>query len=477
MALAACGTTTQVPPGGPGQTSDGLAVAPPPQGGAAAGGQSLPQGGAAGALGGGGAAVGAGTAANGSRTEATAPTATSAASAVAGHEPVRVGVLYVKDAGSGGSAIGVQGLETGDAQAQAKAVIAWINEHGAAAGHQLVPYFAGVSFEDSVQNPETAEQAACTQLTQDDHVQFVVSYLGLFTSTIQCFAKGGAAVLDDQSSLADWSQQRYASAFAAPGDLAPGRMLRELVDALWRTGWLTKTSKVGTYAYDDNDSRRLVGSNLAQALAAHGLKIAKEEFISNDGNGFAQSGNVTLQFRSAGVDRVIPVLASPLFIMHSASSQGYHPEYAMYSTFGPGALMETAAPKDQLTGSRGIGWSPYLDIGGGTHPGPVNANETLCFDIYGKSGQSSSAATTKGLQLNLCSVLLYLKFAADRVVSVPADLLGQARPLVGATFPPADTFRSDVRYHPDGAAGYRDLAYEQGCGCYQYVSTVHRTSR
>lgn len=33
-----------------------------------------------------------------------------------------------------------------------------------------------------------------------------------------------------------------------------------------------------------------------------------------------------------------------------------------------------------------------------------------------------------------------------------------------------------MRFHPDGAAGYRDLAYEQNCGCYQYVSAVHDTT-
>jgi hypothetical protein len=464
------------PPGPAAQSSDGLALTAPdgttPTGTGAGATAATP--GASSLVGTNGQAVVGSGGVGGQPAASTAPLG--AGRGLPANAPVRVGVLYVKDASAGAAALGVNGLTTGDTEAQAKAVISWINDHGAAAGHKMVPFFAGIDFEEANENPQHAEEAACAQLTQDDHVQFVVSYVALYPAAMACFAKGGASVIDDQSLLADWMQQKYADVFAAPGDFAPGRMLRELVDALWRTGWLTKASKVGTYGYDNPDSRRLVDENLTQALAVHGLTITKKEFITDDASGFAQSGNVSLQFSSAGVDRVIPVLASPLFLMQAASSQHYYPKYAMYSSFGPGALIETAAPKDQLAGSRGIGWSPYLDIGSGTHPGPVNANEVLCFDIYKKNGQASTSPTTKGFQLNLCSALLYLKFAADRVGSVPADLLGQARPLVGASFAPPDTFRSDMRHHPDGAGGYRDLAYEQKCGCYQYVSPVRTTT-
>ena len=47
------------------------------------------------------------------------------------------------------------------------------------------------------------------------------------------------------------------------------------------------------------------------------------------------------------------------------------------SRLGPGALLETAAPRDQLVNSAGIGWQPYLDIGAGKKPGPVSSRETL----------------------------------------------------------------------------------------------------
>lgn len=58
-------------------------------------------------------------------------------------------------------------------------------------------------------------------------------------------------------------------------------------------------------------------------------------------------------------------------------------------------------------------------------------------------------------------------------LEVANDLLTPSRPVIGG-FPHADTFRTDVTRRPDGAADYRDLAYQTNC-CYQHVSPVRRT--
>jgi hypothetical protein len=407
---------------------------------------------------------------------ATTPPVTGVAPSVASSGPVKVGVLYVEGADQVASALGVSGLTTGDAKAQGKAVIDWVNEHGGMAGRRVLASYSAVSAQDAVNNPQLAQEAACRKLTEDDKVGFVVSYVNLLPATMACFAKGHASVIDDQSLLTEDVQQKYQSLFAAPGDFSAGRLIRELVDALWRTGWLTSASKVGAYHWDHPEMSRVVKTDLVPALARHGLKLTAEEAVSDGADGVSQNSGVAVRFRAAGVDRVIPVLASPLFLMQAASSQRYHPRFGMYSSFGPGALLETAAPKDELVGSAGIGWSPYLDIAGGKKPGPVSANETLCFDVLDKAGQKSSSATTKGLELNLCSVILYLKFAADRLHGVPGDLVMAARRAVGSSFRPADTFRSDITHRADGAAAYRDLTFEQDCSCYQYTSPVRLTA-
>ena len=470
LLASACGTTVPLAAQGS-AAGDGLQISGPSQAQQGTGLATNPLGGT-----GGGTTVRSGGASQGRQGTVATPTATGVQPSVSAAGPVKVGVLYVDGADKVGSALGIGGLTTGDAQAQAKAVFAWVNAHGGLAGRRIAASYSAVSAQDALNNPQLAQETACRKLTEDDKVSFVVSYVNLFPATMACFAQGRAAVVDDQSLLTDDDQRRYGAFLAAPGDYSAGRLLRELVDALWRTGWLTATSKVGAYHWDDPAMGRIVKEALVPALARHGLKLTAEEAVSSSAAGVSQNSGVVVRLRAAGVDRIIPVLANPIFLMQAASSQHYNPRYALYSSFGPGALVETAAPKDQLVGSAGIGWQPYLDIGGGKKPGPVSTNETLCFDLMDKAGQRSTSATTKGLQLNLCSVILYLKYAADRLGGVPGDLVVAAHRAVGATFRPADTFRSDVSRRVDGASAYRDLAYDQDCSCYQYTSPVRLTA-
>jgi hypothetical protein len=413
------------------------------------------------------------------RAVATSPVGT-AATPVTGpvlrsDEPVRVGVLYLTGVDTVSGALGISGLSTGDTKAQAAAAFGWVAGHGHLGGHPAKVFYYGIAAQDSVNNAQAAQQAACAALTQDDKVRYVVSILPLLPGTMACFAHAGVGVVDDASALSDKAMAQYSESFVAPGDFAAGRMITLLVDDLWRRGWLTASSKVGSFAYDNPENLALVDGALTDALRAHGLTITSKQAVSNDASAVSGANNASLQYRAAGVDRIIPVLASPLFLMNAASSQHYNPAYAMYSLFGPGALLEGTAPKDQLVNSAGIGWQPYLDIGAGTHPGPVSSNETLCFALMKAAGQASSSSTTKGFQVQVCNAVLYLKAAFDALPSAPGNLLSASRALIGARFQPADTFRTDVSRRPDGAAGYRALAYETGCSCYQYVGGVRTT--
>jgi hypothetical protein len=390
-------------------------------------------------------------------------------------DPIEIGVIYTPGVDQAASAVGIKGLSTGDTRAQAEALVAWMRAHGGLGGHPITTY--DYAFDTSASSADIAWQEACTAMTQDHKVRYVVTILVVRPVFMSCLAIAGVGLLDDESNLSDAQMTKYASVLGNPGEIASGRMLSIEVDDLWRRGWLTPTSKVGILALDSDESRAVTNGALASALRRHGLTSASTQYISTTGGdgGSGQSSSAALQFRAAGVDRVISVLYSPLYMMLAASSQHYAPAYALSSNLGPGALLETAAPKDQLANAAGIGWQPYLDIGAGTKPGPVSSRETLCFDIMAKAGQATSSATAKGFQAQICNVLFYLKDLADGLPEVPRDLLTSGRALLKASFKSADTFRTDVTNRTDGVAGYRSLAYQQDCSCFQYVSPVQAT--
>ena len=464
LLLTACGTTVPLTAQQGDAGADGLSVSAPQRGTA---GTTDQQSSASGRGPIGGSAPVAGTPGTTSQGAAPASAAPSGPS-VQDRAPVRVGVLYLQGADQVAGTLGISGLATGDAMAQARAVVAYLNARGGLAGHPIDLRDGGMSASSALSDQDGTYAQACASLSEDQKVRYVVSYVNLTGSRLACYAKHGVTVLDDQSAVIDSAGSRYATTFAGPGELAPGRATIELVVDLWRRGWLTAMSKVGTLVPDNPDGIEVETRFLVPALARHGLRPAASARAGKGTSTANQSGTV-VKFRSAGVDRVIPMLQSPLFLMEAAESQGYHPAYAMNSGFGPGALLESAAPPAQLKNAAGIGWSKYLDIGSGHRPGPVSSNETLCFTLMAKAGQQSSEATTQAFQVALCNVLMFLKSATDWYGVTPSVL--DAVRSSGLPFGPADAYA--IRMHPgraDGVAAYRDLAYRDGCGCFEYVS-------
>ena len=477
VALTACGSTVQMRSAGT-TGQDGLGL-PTTTGGALAGtsgggstqtpggtGASIPQvtgGSSTGSTSGGGQQPGAVT-----------PTA-AGTQGVGRKDPIRIGVIYTPGLDAAASKIGISTLSTGDTSAQADAVVKWVNAHGGLGGHQIQLFKYAIDASGSSQ--DAVYGAACTAMTQDYKVRYVVSILSMPPSMMPCLAKGGVGLLDDESGLGDASMAKYASLLGNPGEFAPGRRISIMVDDLWKRGWLTSASKAGILAVDRTDGHAVVDGALSAALRRHGLQSATTVYVNPSGGdgGSSQSSSAALQFNAAHVDRVISVLYSPLYFMNAAESQQYYPAYALDSSLGPGALLEGLVPNDQLKNAAGIGWQPYLDIKGGTHPGPVSSRETLCFDIMKKAGQGSTAATTEGFQVQVCNVLFYLQDLSDRQPTVPRDLLTSGRALLGSTFVSADTFRTDVTHRTDGVAGYRDIAFRDDCKCFQYVSPVRAT--
>ena len=148
-ALSACGTTVPVAtqlssaagnglsPAGPGSLIQGSQVQ---QGGLGTGGT-----GSASRTAGTGTAGTAGT--TGSRV--VTPSGTIATVGPRSTGPVKVGVLYLDGVDAFATALGLDGLSTGDTVAQAKALVAHINKHGGLGGRQVDVRFVKVAATDA----------------------------------------------------------------------------------------------------------------------------------------------------------------------------------------------------------------------------------------------------------------------------------------------------------------------------------------
>ena len=492
--LAGCGSTVQVQSAGPlGQDAlgqDGLGAplsSDPGLGGSdtaavtgsdGAGG-ALPQG-APGTAQGGGSTTSSG--ANGQAPAAAGGSGGGGGGTSAGQTgassqaPVRIGVITQPQLEGAAKSLGLDGVTTGDTKKQVDAVVSWIRANGGLAGRRIQVLEHAVDLSDG--SNDAIQNKACVAMAEDLKVHFVVTVLGSLRTLTSCLAKHGIGVLADNATVDDKFRARYEATLASPSETAPGRLMTMLVDHLVQRGWLTKASKIGIMARDNTDGHAVVEQYLKPALRRQGLQEVITEYVDDqkgDG-GSNQSASAVLRFRSQGVDRFIPAFYSPVYFMIAAERQGYRPAYTVSSNDGPGALVESLAPPNQLENAVGMGWQPYMDIGKGKKPGPVSARETLCFQLMQKAGQGANSTLVKGFQVQICDLLFYLKELSDRKPDLPRDLLTSGRKALGSTYVSPATYRVDVSKRTDGMAGFRPLAYLESCECFQYVGGVVATS-
>ncbi|MGZ6793991.1 MAG: hypothetical protein ACXVFV_13645, partial [Mycobacteriales bacterium] len=227
LVLAGCGSTVQVRSTATGVLGDGLSqaqpgAAAPGSAGAVAGttGTAASTGavasaptaagataaGAAGAQGGGGATAGPGV-----------PTQGLGAQAATGGIPptgrgwdrthVYIGVTTQKDAQAAFANAGASGIDPGDQEGDANAVVAELNRRGGLFGRRIQVVFKDESTVSTAQDPNTAGSAACTYFTQDHPVVALLNPVTLMDvpSFRACMAKAhvpllsaSVAAVDDQ---------------------------------------------------------------------------------------------------------------------------------------------------------------------------------------------------------------------------------------------------------------------------------------
>ena len=382
--------------------------------------------------------------------------------------PVKVGFVVAPDnADNLFRDAGISGIAIGSQRQQAEAIVKDINSTGGLLGRKVVPVIHEIGAGDTA----TIDQRSCDALTQDAKVQFVISIIGDTSGGVlaSCLAKRGVPYINNNYAVDNEFARSVQGYLALPSDWILDRLMRTQTKALTAQGFFKDSKRVGILLLDDRPKKRVLNKVVLPSLAAVGVKDPVAVAI-NSQDYFTNAQSVVLKFRSSDVDRVITIATSPLFLMNAAESQGYRPRYALYSLYGPGAFLQTAAPRGQLIGSVGFGYSPAYDVDGARSPGPVSARETRCLKIMREAGVNTDEAVTRALVLWFCDAGWFLQAAVQRSGDVSAGgLFTGARALTDYASPV--TFKADLTSgRPDGASAYRDLAYFENCSCFKYTS-------
>lgn len=240
-------------------------------------------------------------------------------------ETITVGAIVQDVAGAGRVGFGAAaGLDPEQQRRAWDSYFAELNAHGGINGRQVVPKYRTVDLFD----PDSA-RAACTALTQDEHVFAVLSPHGFWAGT-RCVAIENATPLvlgDSLGTPTEWINQaggRLVTTF--PGS---GRMMSMFVGRLQQLGLLAG-HRIGILTDQVDQSAMMLESALLPALAQHGLEPTYVARLSADGGTAASQIPVEVQnMRSRQVDVVLLVtgaLNQVQFVL-AADQQGYRPEY------------------------------------------------------------------------------------------------------------------------------------------------------
>jgi ABC-type branched-subunit amino acid transport system substrate-binding protein len=393
--------------------------------------------------------------------------------------PIEIG--FVSTATSNASAFGASLGNTLSDKAIMAALVAAYNGHGGVDGHHVNVVYADTDTGSASWSADFA--AACATFTQDHHVQAVLGYV---------FGQVDAL----ESCLAAKNIPHLSTTFSVPDDrtMAPYPLLVELatpeiqnrsiakIDAGLAAGFLTPANKLGIVTDECPGTQSAWTNTTEPYIKAKGLHIASTFTIGcPDGSAEAasaasQGGSLVLQFRSAGVDRVLMMATSegPAVFLFSniAESQNYHPIYIV-SSLGNTAILGSQIPKDQAANVVGVGWLPSQDVAPANYP-PLVAAATRCLTMLKSQGVVPTAPADYANAFSSCDAMfLYETALRNDGNQTYGPALVSAIDHLGDSYLSPETYQGRTVYSTsrrDAPSLGRVFGWTASCSCFTYRS-------
>lgn len=384
-----------------------------------------------------------------------------------------VGFSVTPDQDAAYGALGIP-VAFGDTEAQARAIVKDINRRGGLAGRKV----ALVIWEGrSGGNRDEAAQSACDQWTQDRPVFAAINMSNLPERNVlaSCMAKRETPlVMPRTQPVPESSFSAFRPYLFLPSGPTYESSALSLVPRLESTGYFdgwdhangrpgNAPVKIGIVS-DRGPEGKSFENAVSKALAKQGRSV---DAIFRP-NGPQDAPGIVLAAKSDNITHVFSIAASLLFFGVTAEEQRYRPRYAVTSGNAPGLLQGTV-PKEQLSGSLGVGWAPTVDVDFERDPGAVSSAQGRCRKLMENAGQSTRNRSELFSMLSLCDAFTFLATAVDKG-GLSAGAVHRGVEAMGS-ISPAVTFRiAFPNGRPYGGSAVRDLGYGDACECFQYLS-------
>lgn len=378
---------------------------------------------------------------------------------------IKVGFLVPSIAGLGSTGAAATGART-DSDEYIKAFVDHVNKNGGVAGRK-------VTYVTAEADPVNAssQQAACIKLATDEKVFAVFDTASTLGVAQNCYAQKGVILTTTASQTnSEQNFQRNGGMLASSG-ASQNRVLRNWTDLALAAGYIGPgKGKLGILSTECAPDPEAIDGDFKPYLKERGVAHVDVRLSCDLATAQQQVSGAVLQFRQAGVDRVLP---SAIFVtvnnfLQAAESQQYRPTYLCSDMWGMCLDVFTGNfPAAQWHGAKGFTFSHSGADKAGAALSPAVQRCSKILTEAGLPGVTEQMGKDSGAVAHCDSFFLWVTAMRNappnpRRADFPAALTA-----VGESWESAYAGRATFRPGKfNGGDDYAPVTWGRDCSCY-----------